>query len=145
MFLGTAFCGVQAAKNANSSSAGTSTLLLLYIALTFSVSLTVNAWLFYRVSGGLFNPALTLAFVLLRLMPPIKGVLLVFTQLVAGIVAAGVAKALVPGYRLDVQTGVGPGITSAQAVFIEVILTAELTLAVLMVLPPDPPPFPQWA
>jgi aquaporin related protein len=122
----------QAAKNAASSTE--SVTLLLYIALSFAVPLMVNVWLFYRVSGGLFNPALTLAFVLLRVMSPAKGALLAVSQLLAGIVAAGVAKALVPGYDLQVQTGLGKGVTSAQGVFIEAVLTAELALAVFMVL-----------
>lgn len=30
---------------------------LLFIALCFCFSLAVNAWVFFRISGGLFNPA----------------------------------------------------------------------------------------
>jgi aquaporin related protein len=30
---------------------------LLFIALGFGCSVAVNAWIFYRVSGGMFNPA----------------------------------------------------------------------------------------
>lgn len=30
---------------------------LLFIALSFGFSLAVNAWVFFRISGGLFNPA----------------------------------------------------------------------------------------
>jgi aquaporin rerated protein, other eukaryote len=30
---------------------------LLYIALCFGFSLAANAWVFFRISGGLFNPA----------------------------------------------------------------------------------------
>ena len=30
---------------------------LLYISLSFGFSLAVNAWVFFRISGGLFNPA----------------------------------------------------------------------------------------
>jgi aquaporin rerated protein, other eukaryote len=32
-------------------------LNILYIALGFGCSLAINVWLFYRVSGGMFNPA----------------------------------------------------------------------------------------
>lgn len=32
---------------------------LLYIALCFGMSLAVNAWVFFRISGGLFNPAVS--------------------------------------------------------------------------------------
>jgi aquaporin related protein len=30
---------------------------LLYISFSFGLSLTVNAWAFYRISGGMLNPA----------------------------------------------------------------------------------------
>lgn len=30
---------------------------LMYIALSFGFSPAVNAWVFFRISGGLFNPA----------------------------------------------------------------------------------------
>lgn len=32
---------------------------LLFISLCFGMSLMVNAWVFFRVSGGLFNPAVS--------------------------------------------------------------------------------------
>jgi aquaporin related protein len=32
---------------------------LLYISLVFGFSLGVNIWVFYRISGGLFNPAVS--------------------------------------------------------------------------------------
>ena len=34
---------------------------LMFISLAFGFSLAVTAWVFYRVSGGLFNPAVRLA------------------------------------------------------------------------------------
>jgi aquaporin related protein len=46
---------------------------LQYIALCFGMSLAVNAWTFFRISGGLFNPAVTLGMVLIgasMLYPP---------------------------------------------------------------------------
>jgi len=33
----------------------------IYVALSFGFSLLVNAWVFYRISGSLFNPAISLA------------------------------------------------------------------------------------
>ncbi len=33
---------------------------VLYVSLAFGFSLAINAWIFFRVSGGLFNPAITL-------------------------------------------------------------------------------------
>ncbi len=33
---------------------------LLYISLAFGFSLAVNVWVFFRISGGLFNPAVSI-------------------------------------------------------------------------------------
>ncbi len=62
LFLFFAFSGTQVA-NAGGGSSGDSLsqvpdpAQLLYISLVFGFSLAVNAWVFFRVSGGLFNPA----------------------------------------------------------------------------------------
>lgn len=34
---------------------------ILFISLCFGMSLAVNAWVFFRISGGLFNPAVSLS------------------------------------------------------------------------------------
>lgn len=36
---------------------GTSAETVVYISMAYGFSLLVNAWAFYRISGGLFNPA----------------------------------------------------------------------------------------
>ena len=70
MFLFFAFAGTQvatgrakAAKGNNPTSNAPTELtpiVLLYISLSFSFSLMVNVWIFFRISGGLFNPAVSL-------------------------------------------------------------------------------------
>lgn len=61
MFLFFAFGGTQVSHTMTSDApaAGQSpdSSTLLYIALSFGFSLMVNVWVFFRVSGGLFNPA----------------------------------------------------------------------------------------
>lgn len=57
----------------------------LYIALSFGFSLAVNAWIFFRVSGGLFNPAVSLGMVLVGALTPLRGALLTFSQIIGGI------------------------------------------------------------
>jgi aquaporin related protein len=55
LFLFFAFGGTQIA---NTVSADEPTLSrLLFISLSFGFSLATTAWAFYRISGGLFNPA----------------------------------------------------------------------------------------
>jgi len=60
-----AFSGTQVANTPQTTAGSTSTdlpqgpnpIALLYISLCFGFSLAANAWVFFRVSGGLFNPA----------------------------------------------------------------------------------------
>lgn len=66
LFLFFAFSATQVA-NASTSDAGSggdgsltqapNAGALLYISLAFGFSLAVNAWVFFRITGGLFNPA----------------------------------------------------------------------------------------
>jgi hypothetical protein len=68
LFLFFAFAGTQVA-NAHSNSpaestttnatAGFSPIVMLYISVSFGFSLMVNVWIFFRISGGLFNPAVS--------------------------------------------------------------------------------------
>ena len=67
LFLFFAFAGTQVA-NVNSATDSTTTTgantgfspqTLLYISLVFGFSLMVNVWVFFRISGGLFNPAVS--------------------------------------------------------------------------------------
>lgn len=58
LFLFFSFGGTQVANTTAEKVPGTSQLL--YIALSFGFSLAVTAWAFYRISGGLFNPAVCL-------------------------------------------------------------------------------------
>ncbi|KAF8463892.1 aquaporin 1 [Kalaharituber pfeilii] len=120
LFLFFAFAGTQCAKLAydplkvtqsDASQAVPTVGLLLYVALAFGISLAVNVWVFYRISGGIFNPAVTLGVVLLGAIP--------------------LSRALLPG-NLSVNTGLGGGINTAQGLFLEAFLTFELTLTIYM-------------
>ena len=60
LFLYTAYAGhLMAVSQAPSPAAtgGISSETVLTITLAYSFSLLVNVWAFYRISGGLFNPA----------------------------------------------------------------------------------------
>jgi aquaporin related protein len=46
--------------------------ILLYISLAFGFSLAINVWIFFRVSGGLFNPAVTLGLYLVGAVPLVR-------------------------------------------------------------------------
>ena len=58
MFLFFAFGGTQVAVMTSTNNV-TDPQKILFISLSFGFSLAVNAWVFYRISGGLFNPAVS--------------------------------------------------------------------------------------
>ena len=62
-FIGTfffLFFALSGTQVANTTRHGHDDLSRLqYISLSFGFSLAVNAWVWYRVSGGLFNPAVS--------------------------------------------------------------------------------------
>ncbi|KAH7392948.1 aquaporin-like protein [Pyrenochaeta sp. MPI-SDFR-AT-0127] len=104
----------------------------VFTALVYGLSLLVNAWAFYRISGGLFNPAVTLGMVLAGSLPAIRGLFLFPMQLLAAICAGGLVEAMFPGDVGVVNTTLSPGMSIAQGVFIEMFMTAELVFVVLM-------------
>jgi len=95
------------------------------------LSLLVSAWLFYRITGGLFNPNITLALYLVGVVNPLRFVLFFVAQLSGAIVASAILLALTPG-PLSVNSFPQNGVNKVQAVFIEMFITAALALAVLM-------------
>jgi len=75
-FIFFAFAGTQTANVASNTNTGTTVITtapqknpaqLLYISLSFGFSLAVNAWVFFRISGGLFNPAVSVVVVVVSL------------------------------------------------------------------------------
>ncbi|RKF72206.1 Aquaporin-1 [Golovinomyces cichoracearum] len=138
-FLGTAlflFFGFMSAQIINSkpdyiSLESPSLLQLLFVAVGFGVSGAVNVWLFYRVSGGHLNPAITLGLAIIGAVPPIRAAILVVVQLLAGVVAALLVHAVTPG-DLNVQTSLGTHTTTIQGLILEIILTATLVLTVFL-------------
>jgi aquaporin related protein len=64
-------------------------------------------------------------------LPWIRGAFLFPAQMLAGMAAAGVAKGIFPG-PFNVLTNLSNGTFPAQGVFLEMFLTAELIITVLM-------------
>lgn len=61
LFLFFAFAGTQIANlSSSTSTTGPDLQQLMYISLIFGFSLAVNVWVFFRISGGLFNPAVSI-------------------------------------------------------------------------------------
>lgn len=98
-FLLLAFGGVQAttAEAATAGTVATAINRIMYISLSFGFSLLVSAWLFFRVTGGLFNPNVSLALLITGIIGPVRFVLYCVAQLLGGITAAALVLALTPG------------------------------------------------
>ena len=137
LFLFFAFTGTQVANSQTQGTTsttiaqGSNPAQLLYISLCFGFSLAVNAWVFFRISGGLFNPAVTFGMVIVGAVPPVRGALVVVSQIIGAIAAAGIVSVMFPG-QLNVRTSLGAGTSKAQGLFIEMFLTAELVFTIFM-------------
>jgi aquaporin rerated protein, other eukaryote len=99
--------------------------------LSFAVSLAITCWIFFRVSGGQFNPAVTLGLCMIGAITWTRGCLILPAQLAGAIAAACVVKWLYDG-PLAVTTYLAGQTTIAQGLFIEMFLTALLVFSVMM-------------
>ncbi|KAL7417982.1 aquaporin-like protein [Mrakia frigida] len=136
LFLFFAFGGTNVANtpsedtSAGSTNVTVHTSQLLYISLSFGISLAVTAWVFFRISGGLFNPAVSLGLVLAGAISPLRGVILTIAQILGAIAAAGVIEGLLGS--LNVRTTLDHGMTVARGLFLEMFLTAMLMFTILL-------------
>lgn len=83
------------------------------------------------MSGGLFNPAVTLALAMIRAITVVRAVCLFFAQIFGGIIASVLVKYLFP-VNFNVRTTLTGGANVAQGLFIEALLTAELVFTIYM-------------
>ncbi|KAJ4992658.1 MIP family channel protein [Stagonosporopsis vannaccii] len=130
LFLFFAFAATQTANNLLGTRA-MDIQSLTYISLAFGFSLAVNVWVFFRISGGLFNPAVTVAMLLIGAVNWLKAALLIVAQLLGAMAAAGAVSATFPG-PLAVRTRLGAGTSVSRGVFIEMFLTALLIFCIFM-------------
>lgn len=132
LFLFAAFLGhtmsVEQAPSLGPNN-GPSNQTILSIALSYGFSLLVTAWALYRVSGGLFNPAVTLGMVASGTLPLWPGLWLLPAQLLGGICAAAVASAIVPGDITVVRRSLAPGMSVARGIFLEMVRLRRFLLA----------------
>ncbi|KAF8071576.1 putative aquaporin 1 [Lyophyllum atratum] len=125
-FVGTAFFlvlglgGIQAATAENQA--------VLYISTCMGFSLLVSAWLFFRITGGLFNPNVSLALLLVGVIKPVRFVLYCIAQLLGAIAGSALLLALTSGK----DTYLRDGTSITQGIFIEMFITSALVLSVLM-------------
>ncbi|KAK3112106.1 Aquaporin-1 [Teratosphaeriaceae sp. CCFEE 6253] len=130
-FLFFALSGTQVANTAPNPENVNELNRLTYISLAFGLSLAVNAWVWFRVSGGLFNPAVTLGMYLAGAVPFVRSLLITLSQLLGGIAASAVVYAIFPG-PLAVTTSLSPETSIVQGLLIEIFLTFQLLTTITM-------------
>ena len=135
LFLFFAYGGTNVVNSAvsypQSEGAGATAAKMLYISLIFGLSLAVNVWAFFRIGGGLFNPAVAVGMWLTGSNTFLRTVLVIIAQVVASIAAAGLVAGLLPG-PLVVGTRLGNGMSVVRGLFLEMFLTAELVFVIFM-------------
>ncbi|KAK4442094.1 aquaporin-1 [Podospora aff. communis PSN243] len=105
---------------------------IVFISLAYSFSLLVNVWAFYRISGGLFNPAVTLGLCLSSKLPWTRGIMFIPAQLLASLCAGGLVSAMFPVPIAEANSLLGGGTSIPQGLFMEMFFTALLVFVVLM-------------
>jgi aquaporin Z len=107
---------------------------LLVIALGFGFGLFAAIFIAGHVSGGHYNPAVTIAAVADRRLDPVNGVAYIVAQVVAGVVAALVVAAIFGQAAVaGTETHPGGGVTDIQALIIETVFTAIFLAVILTV------------
>ena len=112
-FGGTHIANLPAASTSVQGNPVINTSNLMFIAVSFGLALIINVWIFFRISGAVFNPAITLALALAKVITPLRAGLYFIAQILGGIAAAGLIEGLMPG-PLNVGTRLGGGATVAQ-------------------------------
>lgn len=92
---------------------------------------THSSGVFFRVTGSLFNPALTLGLTLLGNLSWVSGIVLTISQFLGGITAAALQNALFPG-ESNMRTTLSGGTTVNQGFWIEFFSTFMLVFTVYM-------------
>lgn len=101
-----------------------------FVAASMGLSLIAATWLFFRGTGAVFNPNVSLALVLVGAIGPVRFVLYCIAQFLGAIAAAALVHGLLPG-PLNVDTYLKSGTSRPRGVFIEMFITAAFALAVL--------------
>ncbi|KAH8780138.1 aquaporin-like protein [Diaporthe sp. PMI_573] len=122
---------LRAAIGAAAAPAGPSLLQISYISSVFGLSLAANVWIWYRVSGGMFNPSIAFGLWLSGAFNWVRLICVIPAQLLGGITAAGLVAGILPG-PLQAENSIGEGVSTGGGFLMEVFLTAELMITILM-------------
>ena len=105
----------------------------VYVPIGFGFGLAAMIFAFGHISGGHFNPAVTVGIVLDKRLPALEGVFYILAQIIGAIAAAVVVMLTVSQQAVaDGITKPGAGITDISAVIIEATFTAVFLVVILV-------------
>jgi aquaporin Z len=128
LFMMIGYASVAAISNASAPTPN-----LLVVPFSFGFGLLAAIFSFGHISGGHFNPAVTVAMVLDKRTPAADGVGYILAQIIGAIGAAAVVLATVS--QDAVAAGItqpGAGISDVSALVLEIIFTAIFLLVILI-------------
>jgi aquaporin Z len=107
---------------------------LLVTALGNGLALAIMVSALAHISGGHFNPAITIGFLVTRRIAPLLALMYIVAQLAAGVAAAGMVRWLWPGTAAK-AAGYGapaldPGLSTGEGLVLEALLTSFLVFVV---------------
>jgi aquaporin Z len=126
------FLTIGYASVANFGATDPSVPSLLVVPFSFGLGLLAAIYAFGHISGGHFNPAVTLAMLADRRTTPIEAVGYIVAQLIGAIGAAAVV--LITINQDAVASGItkpGPGVSDVSALVLETTFTAFFVLVIL--------------
>lgn len=127
LFFSIGYLSVGAIANASSPAPN-----LLVVPFSFGLGLLAAIFAFGHISGGHFNPAVTVAMVLDKRTDPIDGVGYIVAQIVGGLLAGlFVMVALSSTAVANGTTLPGHGVTENAALLIETVATAGFVTVIL--------------
>ncbi|KAJ3127100.1 hypothetical protein HK098_006797 [Nowakowskiella sp. JEL0407] len=132
-FLGTfffIFIGLASVPAAIVASEGGNSTAMLTISLAFGLGLAIAVFIFYRISGGVLNPAISVALIVTGNFSIIKAGVYIIAQLLGAQVAGHAVRFLFStGSEYSLANKLN-GIGAVQAVVAEALLTMPLVLIV---------------
>ncbi|CAJ0630675.1 2334_t:CDS:10 [Entrophospora sp. SA101] len=130
-FLGTFYFLFMGSGGAVSVGTLGPTVAVIGIPFAFGFSLLVSVWAWASVSGGVLNPAITIALVLTEDVPLVRGILYIIAQFAGAALGSFVVASCQPG-DAGAATTLAPGVSAAQGFFLELFATSVLTMSVYM-------------
>ncbi|MGA7731877.1 MAG: aquaporin [Chloroflexia bacterium] len=106
---------------------------VLYVALAHGIALAVAISALGHISGGHFNPAVTISLLVARKITPILGALYIVGQIVGGVLACLALLVAVPGASASLANSApnpAAGVDFLPALVMEIVLTFFLVLVV---------------